>query len=160
MTVLVTGATGFTGGHLARYLAARGVRVRALVRDPAAAGGLAAAGVETVTGDLRDPASLDTGVGRGEVVYNIAALYRQAGLPADTYHGVNARAVQQVVERSAAAGVRRVVHCSTVGVHGDVEHPPANEAAPLRHGEVSQETKLEGEQAAREAGARRGIEVR
>jgi len=52
-----------------------------------------------------------------------------------------------------------VVHCSTVGVHGDVEHPPANEDAPLKPGDVYQVTKLEGEERAREAGARLGIEV-
>lgn len=159
MKVLVTGATGFTGGHLARHLAARSVRVRALVRDTAAAGGLVEGGVETVPGDLRDAGALDAALRDVEVVYNIAALYRQAGLPADTYHAVNARAVARVVERSAAAGVRRVVHCSTVGVHGDVEHPPADEDAPLRPGDVYQETKLEGERLGREAATRLGIEL-
>jgi nucleoside-diphosphate-sugar epimerase len=51
------------------------------------------------------------------------------------------------------------VHCSTVGVHGDVEHPPANEDAPLRPGDIYQATKLEGERAARRAAADTGIEV-
>ena len=55
--------------------------------------------------------------------------------------------------------MRRVVHCSTVGVHGDVEHPPANEDAPLKPGDIYQDTKLEGEALARETGARLGIEV-
>ena len=55
--------------------------------------------------------------------------------------------------------MRRVVHCSTVGVHGDVEHPPANEDAPLRPGDIYQQTKLEGEEIAREASARTGVEV-
>ena len=55
--------------------------------------------------------------------------------------------------------MRRVVHCSTVGVHGDVEHPPANEDAPLKPGDIYQDTKLEGERIAREAGERTGIEV-
>src|SRR4029077_9102551 len=50
---LVTGATGFTGGHLAHGLARRGYTVRALVRDPARAGDLAVSGVELATGDLR-----------------------------------------------------------------------------------------------------------
>ena len=58
--------------------------------------------------------------------------------------------MRTVIDAAAAAGVRRVVHCSTVGVHGDVEHPPANEDAPLRPGDVYQETKLEGERLARE----------
>jgi nucleoside-diphosphate-sugar epimerase len=68
-------------------------------------------------------------------------------------------AVGQIVDAAASAGVRRVVHCSTVGVHGDIAHPPANEDAPLQPGDIYQETKLEGERLAREAGARRGIEV-
>ena len=51
------------------------------------------------------------------------------------------------------------MHCSTVGVHGDVEHPPANEDAPLKPGDIYQDTKLEGERAAREAAARTGVEV-
>ncbi len=86
-------------------------------------------------------------------------MYRQAGLPADTYRAVNALAVRDVIEASARVGVRRVLHCSTVGVHGDVEHPPANEDAPLKPGDVYQETKLEGERLARDAGERLGIEV-
>jgi len=60
---------------------------------------------------------------------------------------------------AARAGARRVVHCSTVGVHGDVEHPPADESAPLRPGDIYQQTKLEGERVAREAARSAGIEV-
>jgi nucleoside-diphosphate-sugar epimerase len=159
MRVLVTGATGFTGGHLARHLAARGHAVRVLVRDPARASELASAGCELAAGDLADPATLPASVAGCEVVYNIAALYRQAGLPRGTYARVNAEAVGALVEASAAAGVRRVVHCSTVGVHGDVEHPPADEDAPLRPGDVYQDTKVEGERAGREAAARTGVEL-
>ena len=56
--------------------------------------------------------------------------------------------MRTVVEAAARAGVRRVVHCSTVGVHGDIEHPPANEDAPLKPGDIYQVTKLEGERLA------------
>ncbi len=156
---LVTGATGFTGGHLARSLAARGDEVRALVRDPARAQDLRAAGVALVSGDLRDRASLAPALAGVEVVYNIAALYRAASLPDQEYRTVNADAVAWLIEAAAAAGARRVVHCSTVGVHGDIERPPANEDAPLRPGDLYQETKLEGERLAREAAARTGLEV-
>lgn len=86
-------------------------------------------------------------------------MYREAGLPADAYRAVNATAVRDVIAAARRAGATRVVHCSTVGVHGDVEHPPANEDAPLRPGDVYQETKLEGEKLARETGAQLGIEV-
>ncbi len=112
-----------------------------------------------VEGDLRDRDALGTAVGGVDVVYHVAAIYRQAGVSADVYRAINATAARTVVEAAAAAGVRRVVHCSTVGVHGDIEHPPADEDAPLRPGDVYQVTKLEGERLAREAGERLGIEV-
>ena len=94
-----------------------------------------------------------------EVVYNLAAIYRQAGVSADTYRAVNTVGPRLVVEAASRGGARRVVHCSTVGVHGDVERPPANEDAPLKPGDVYQDTKLEGERLAQAAGARLGIEV-
>lgn len=157
MRVLVTGATGFTGGHLARALAKRGYQVRALVRSAAPA--LRDAGVEAVTGDLRDLASLARAADGVAVVYHVAAIYRQAGLREAEYRAVNAAAVRTVLDAAAAGGARRVVHCSTVGVHGDVEHPPADEDAPLRPGDIYQLTKLEGERIARQAGADTGVEV-
>lgn len=159
MRVLVTGATGFTGGHLARALAARGHTVRALVRRVDRARELQASRIDVVSGDLTDAASVRAAVAHTDVVYHIAAIYREAGLPADAYRAVNVDAVRTIVEAAAAAGAKRVVHCSTVGVHGDVERPPADEDAPLRPGDVYQRTKLEGEDVARESGARAGIEV-
>ena len=159
MRVLVTGATGFTGGHLARHLTARGHVVRALVREPSRAAALAAAGIDVVHGDLADATTLPAALGGIEIVHNVAALYRQAGLPRELYARVNAVAVGELVEAAARAGVRRVVHCSTVGVHGDIEHPPADEDAPLRPGDVYQQTKVDGERLGREAAARTGVEL-
>jgi dihydroflavonol-4-reductase len=159
-TVLVTGATGFTGGHLARTLAARGQRVRVLVRDGAKAADLCATpGIEACQGDLKDPAARARAVDGVTTVYNIAAIYRQAGVPAAEYRAINTDAPADLVRAAGRAGVRRVVHCSTVGVHGDVEHPPANEDAPLRPGDVYQDTKLDGERAAHEAAGASGIEL-
>lgn len=166
MIALVTGASGFTGGHLARALAARGDRVRGLVRastsssasSGAPSAALASAGVEIVNGDLRDRASLERAAAGVDVIYNIAALYREAGLPTAEYHAVNAAAVATMVEVAHAVGAKRVVHCSTVGVHGDIEHPPANEDAPLKPGDLYQETKLEGERLGRAAADRLGVD--
>lgn len=159
MRVLVTGATGFTGGHLALGLAAHGHDVRVLVRNPARAAGLAERGIAIAQGDLRNAGAVADAVAGVDVVYHIAAIYREAGTAPDMYRQVNVTAVAALIEAARQAGVRRVVHCSTVGVHGDVEHPPANEDAPLRPGDLYQETKLEGERLARDLGTRLGIEV-
>jgi nucleoside-diphosphate-sugar epimerase len=156
--VLVTGATGFTGAHLARFLAASGDRVRILVRPEKRA--LVDTGIfEIAEGDLRDLDAVKRAAEGVELVYHIAAIYRQAGLRDAEYRAVNATAVGSIIDAARAGGARRVVHCSTVGVHGDVEHPPANEDAPLRPGDIYQATKLEGERIAREAAARTGVEV-
>jgi dihydroflavonol-4-reductase len=156
---LVTGATGFTGGHLARRLAACGHDVRALVRDPLRATDLEAAGIELAVGDLRDRDAVGAAMRGVDVVFHVAAVYRQAGISKATYRAVNAAAAGDIVERAAQAGARRVVHISTVGVHGHVDHPPANEDAPLKPGDIYQTTKLEGERLARAAGGRTGVEV-
>jgi nucleoside-diphosphate-sugar epimerase len=160
MRTLVTGATGFTGSHLARHLRNRGRAVRALVRrEDARAAELAADGIELCVGDLTDRASLARALAGVDIVYNIGATYRQAAASRHEYHAINALAVAGLVEIGASAGVSRVVHCSTVGVHGDVERPPADEDAPLRPGDEYQRSKLEGEILGREAAGRTGVDL-
>lgn len=159
MKALVTGVTGFTGGHLARRLLGHGDTVRVFARDATRVPADLQGRVDIVTGDITSDGDLRRALVGQDVAYNIAALYREAGLPAERYRAVNARAVAALIEAAAAAGVRRVVHCSTVGVHGDIEHPPADEDAPLRPGDVYQETKLEGEHLGREAAERTGVEL-
>lgn len=163
MTVLVTGATGFTGGHLAATLAARGHDVRALVRPKSVArfgaSPLPAAGVRAAEGDLATPDALVRACAGVEVVYHIAATYREAGQPDSAYRAINVDGTRHLLEAARAAGVRRVVHCSTGGVHGHIAHPPANEDAPFNPGDVYQETKLEAEQLARRFGLEHGLDV-
>jgi nucleoside-diphosphate-sugar epimerase len=163
VNVLVTGSTGFTGGHLAATLARRGYRVRALVRersvDKFAASDAAHAGVIATTGDLTDAAAVRRATEGVDVVYHIAATYRKAGQPDSAYRKVNIDGTRHVLEAAKAAGATRVVHCSTGGVHGHIERPPANEDAPLAPGDIYQETKLAAERVAREFGERESLDV-
>ena len=161
MKVLVTGATGFTGGHLARHLLRQGYAVAALVRPAslAKAEWLKAAGVELHPGDLADAGAVHRACGGCEVVFHIAATYREAGQSDAAYIRVNVDGTRHVLEGARAAGARRVVHCSTGGVHGHIEHPPANEDAPLAPGDVYQRTKLQAEQLAARFGRERGLDV-
>lgn len=157
---LVTGAGGFTGQALARYLVERGHAVRGLVRNPAHAGQLAAAGVEVLTGDVRDEALVRRAVAGVHVVYHLAAVFRRAGVPDSEYRTVHVDATRQLIEAAAHAGVERLVHCSTVGVHGHVQgNQPATEDAPFAPGDIYQQTKLEGEWMARETARRTGLPV-
>jgi nucleoside-diphosphate-sugar epimerase len=161
--VLVTGATGFTGGHLAATLAAQGDEVRALVRPKSRArfeqSRLPGLGVIAVEGDLADLDSLRRAADGVGVVYHIAATYREAGQPDAAYRAVNVGGTKNVLAAAREAAVQRVVHCSTGGVHGHIANPPANEEAPFNPGDVYQDTKLEAEKAAREFGRSTGLDV-
>ena len=150
-TILVTGATGFTGGHLARRLAAEGHAVRALVRDLQKARPLTDHGIELVQGDLTDPASLAQAMVGIERVYHIAATFRQENITDEMMFAINRDGVKHLLDAAIAAGtVKRFVHCSTIGVHGDIKNPPADETTPYGPGDFYQESKTAGEQIATE----------
>ncbi len=158
--VLITGATGFTGMSLALALAAGGYPVRALVRDRTRAEPLEKAGVTLLEGDLLEPDSVRAAVTGVDTVYHLAAVFRTAGHKGSEYTAVHVDGTRLLVAASAAAGVRRFVHCSTVGVHGSVDRDaPATEEAPFRPGDVYQQTKLEGEQTAVEVAHRLGLSL-
>lgn len=160
MKVLVTGATGFTGGHLAQHLITAGDEVRALVRPKSRARFDASSkGVIACEGDLSDASSLQRAVAGIDVVYHIAATYREAGQPDSAYRAINVEGTKNLLAAAKAAGVKRVVHCSTGGVHGHIANPPANEDAPFNPGDIYQDTKLEAEQLAREFGAANDLDV-
>jgi dihydroflavonol-4-reductase len=150
-TALVTGATGFTGGHLVNALSQRGYRVRALVREPTQARHLARLGVELMKGDLAAAGDVQRAVAGAKLVFHLGALYRSAKYGDEVYRDVNVNGTRHVLEAANSQGVERVVHCSTAGVHGDILQVPADESAPLRPGDIYQTTKVEGEQLAQDA---------
>lgn len=147
---LVTGATGFTGGHLCRHLLDAGYLVTALVRPGKDAAPLQASGVKIVTGDLGDAESLRTATEGIDVVFHIAAAFRDASLPDEVFFEVNVEGTRNIITAAAGAGVHRFVHCSTVGVHGDTGTIPATEESPFKAPDIYCQSKIEGELLARE----------
>jgi nucleoside-diphosphate-sugar epimerase len=149
--ILVTGATGFAGGHLALRLRKNGHQVRALVRPTGKTDHLQAAGVELVTGDIRNRADVVEAAAGVEKIYHIAAVFRTASHPDSYYEDVNVGGTLNVLEAARQHGVGRTIHCSTIGVHGDVQEFPCTEDSPFNPGDIYQRTKLEGENAAQAA---------
>jgi len=123
--VLVTGASGFVGWHVARLLIERGHKVKALVRNNSRVPDLE---VELVTGDLRDPASLETAASGCGVVYHVAADYRLWSKHPEELYQSNVDGTRNMLAAAEAAGVERVVYTSTVGCIG---MPDGDEQTPV-----------------------------
>jgi dihydroflavonol-4-reductase len=116
MRALVTGVTGKVGNAVTRALAARGDEVRVLVRDLERARRWIPEGVEAVTGDVTDRASLAAAAEGCEVVFNAMGLPEQWLADDAMFERVNARGTENVVRAAREAGARRVVHTSTIDV--------------------------------------------
>jgi nucleoside-diphosphate-sugar epimerase len=150
---LVTGAAGFTGGYLVRALQARGVEVRALVRDPGKARFAGNSGVEIVGGDLTKPLEVERAVAGCDFVFHLAAVHRDGKCADGVYRSVNVDGTHNVAAAAARAGVRRFVHCSTAVLH-DSAVVPADESVALLAEDVYEASKLGAEERVREQFAR------
>jgi nucleoside-diphosphate-sugar epimerase len=117
-----------------------------VVRKPDRCDQLRRWGVTVVEGDLRDQKSLERAAQGIDVVYHIAALFRPENVSRREMWEANVLGTRHMLDAAVKAKVHRFVHCSTVGVHGDVMDPPADEHAPYRPGDYYQESKTEGEQ--------------
>src|SRR5215470_8068604 len=159
MRIALTGASGYTGSRLLRALLARGDSVSALVRSRPAPSSLLASGTRLVEGDLGGAAALSRLVEGCDAVVHVAAVYRTAGHPDAYYKDVNVGGTERLLEAASIAGVRRFVHTSTVGVHGHVATPPADETAPFAPGDIYQATKAEAERRALAFHRERGLPV-
>jgi dihydroflavonol-4-reductase len=156
-TIALTGASGLLGGALGRALLVRGFRVRALFRraDPAWD---ALEGAEAVSGDLADESALARLVAGTVGVMHIAAMYRSDG-PLEEFLEVNLHGTARLLHAAQAAGVRRFVYCSTIGVHGSVAITPGDENSPFDPRDAYQDSKLRAERLCRAAVGTTGTEI-
>jgi len=155
----LTGASGYTGGRLLEALRARGDEVAVLVRPESVSALIRARASSVVEGRLGDAPAARRLLEGADAVLHVAAVYRTAGHPDSYYREVNVLGTQRLLEAAAAAGVRRFVHTSTVGVHGHVPNPPADESSPMAPGDIYQATKAEAEVLALDFHRRRGVPV-
>jgi dihydroflavonol-4-reductase len=156
--ILVTGASGFLGWHVARVLVERGYSVRALVRPGSHVAELP---VEKVTGDLRDTAVLERAVMGCGSVFHVAADYRLwARRPAEMYRS-NVDGTRNLLDAARRAGVERVAYTSTVGCIGIPHDGLGDEDTPVALGDMAgdyKRSKYLAEQVALEF-ARSGLPV-
>jgi nucleoside-diphosphate-sugar epimerase len=160
MRVLITGGGGFIGSHLVDSQLAQGHQVRTIdLHAERLAHTLSHPLLEVVVGDITDNSLLARLVHGVEVVYHLASAHLDISLSDEHYRRVNVEATLALLQRAHAAGVERVVHCSSSGVLGEIKHLPADETTPCAPTNVYERTKLEGERAALRFSQESGLPV-
>ena len=151
MNILVTGGTGFTGAALVLRLLELGHTVRSLdYQDGICAEELKSRGAELIKGSITDKALVDRCMDGIEFVFHVAAAFREINAPDQFYLDVNVEGTRNVYEAAEREKVKKVVYCSTQGVHGHISNPPGDENSPIAPEDYYQQTKYEGELVAQE----------
>jgi nucleoside-diphosphate-sugar epimerase len=159
-TCLITGATGFIGGHLAEAARARGLAVRTLARPDSDTALLDRLGVEVWRGDMTDGEALRKVAAGVDLVFHCAAKVGDSG-PVEEYRAVNVEGLRLLLEAVAGGPVRRFVHLSSLGVYEARHHHGTDESEPLpeRHIDGYTQTKVEAEKLALQYHRERGVPV-
>jgi nucleoside-diphosphate-sugar epimerase len=157
---LITGATGFVGGHLAEACVTRGIQVRALARTGSNTDLLKQLGVTLHRGDLTDAAVVQQAVEGVDAVVHCAAKVGDWG-PVEEYRAVNVDALRRLLEACKGRPIRRFVHLSSLGVYPARNHYGTDESEPLpaRHMDGYTQTKVEAERLALDYHRTHGIPV-
>jgi dihydroflavonol-4-reductase len=121
MKALVTGANGFTGSHLIKALEQRGDTVVGLVRRSSNLARLSGCQVQLVYGNISDRDAIKTAITGVDWVFHTAAYVELGIVDAAEMERVNVEGTRAVMEVAQAAGVSKVVYCSTIGVFGDTQ---------------------------------------
>lgn len=148
MKALVTGANGFTGSYMVRNLLKNGYEVRGLIRKTSNLDLIKDLDIELVYADLAKDEITKEIMDGIDVVYHVGAAFRIEGVPESYFWEVNVKGTKRLLEAAKEYEIKKFVHCSTVGVQGDIKNPPAKETHPNNPGDYYQKSKLEGEELA------------
>lgn len=149
-TVLVTGGKGFLGSHLVTRLRELGEEVRILARKSVNSNGQVEAGVQIVWGDIRNKQVVEQAVEGVDNAIHLVSNFRRGGSDKKEAYSINVEGTENIIRASHKYKVKQLIHCSTIGVHGNVRVIPANEETPFNPGDLYQETKLLAENRVRE----------
>lgn len=127
MKAFVTGANGFTGSHLVKALNQRGYEVVGLVRQSSNLSRLSNCPIQLVYGDLTDQNALTSAMQGVDVVFHTAAYVELGLVNTIEMHRTNVEGTRAVVEAARAAGVPKLVYCSTIGIYGDTQGKAVDE---------------------------------
>ncbi|MCS7047658.1 MAG: NAD-dependent epimerase/dehydratase family protein, partial [Gemmataceae bacterium] len=157
---LITGATGFVGGHLAEACAARGVQVHTIARPTSDTALLDKLGAVIHRGDLTDAAIVHQAAAQADVLVHCAAKVGDTG-SLEEYRAVNVEPLRQLLEAVRGRPLRRFVHISSLGVYAARHHYGTDETEPLpdEHIDGYTQTKVEAERLALEYHHRFAIPV-
>ena len=161
MKSLVTGANGFTGSHLVRRLLERGDDVIVYVRQSSDLSRLDALPIDYAYGEITDTIALTQAMQGVEQVFHIAAYVELGLVDQALMQQVNVQGTQAVLSSAQTANVKRMLHCSTIGVYGDTQGRQIDETFVREQQGFSSaydSTKFYGQQAVDQA-ASRGFHV-
>lgn len=146
--VVITGAAGFIGRHLVMDQLDRGRQVVAVDLNTEPLAALRSDdNLTMLRGDFRNPSLLEPYLPQSDVCFHLASMHLETRASEADYWEVNVSGARELVERCHRAGVGRFVHCSSVGVYGDLIDPPADESSPCHPDTAYERTKLAGERA-------------
>ena len=140
--VLVTGGQGFLGKHLVNKLAANGEQVRVFARPHGNVKKKNSSDPDIFWGDIRDSHAVEAAADGVDKVVHLVSNFRHGGSDKDEAYDINVKGTENVLNASLKFGVKRLVHCSTIGVHGNVKEIPATEETTFNPCDLYQETKL------------------
>jgi dihydroflavonol-4-reductase len=148
ISVLITGGGGFIGSHLVEDQLRRGRTVTAFDLDLSALQQWSDhPQLRLIEGDIRHKALVQQALAGIDRVFHLASAHLSLITSEQGYWDVNVRAAEELVQLAHMAGVKRFIHCSSVGIYGNIINPPANEESPCHPELVYEQTKLAGEQA-------------